>query len=915
MAAPAGCRLCELQAPFTGSGRFGQCPPCVYSFHSVPIPPSPPPQITPAPTSLNIPLSPPATPPSLPCVSGQAKPVCAGPSEPCFYDATCSTPQDAFGGLGCNAGGYEKCRFCGFGSFDPINCPGDPVMFTEAELTTEDAAGGGMMMAIVAAAAGLIVCCFMMLYCRQRARQRALADDAKPTQSADTREACAAQQNRNSMALVHPDAHVETVLASPFAPKRRKPLLVQEPTGNSSDDQEKHHRTVLADQDFVFSWDDVELRSMISMGSIGRMYRVSMRDTGLQCVMRRLNMDTLSRYSERALTKQMGKLVKLNHPNLLLMYGLATDSMSNFGIVVEEAHTSLEKLLLRAISRKSIADGVRSMWKQIGGDTANGLAHLHDHHVAHLALHPRNVLLDKNMHVKLTDYGRPRKLVAHRLEIGTGAAEESQDDACNRTVWTERGEDTRLCVAPELLQGDDHAGASSCDVWALGCLLARLVTQRPLFAPYADASMNRLTADPHSISLQDVKMCVGKTLLRVATREANPALDALVDGDSRGRTVHSAPRHLIKACVSIDKSARPSCKAIHEELKRMTQHAAQRSHRNAGSSNEHAGEAASLDTASRKTGPERRETDHAGSTTTRRGALAQAALLQRTTDVGSASFHHGDVETRTTLEATALPAPVRRSRNSCFVPAATRMPAPATDTVATSRAGVPTEMSAALPQEPQAEGEARLSADGTRKSKRLSDNDSGEGVTQFRPPPADSTSARATSERPERASRGSAVEEELDDEARDLVAQHLAANVVSEDLKSLAAPRRLQRLDAPGLGHVMMPFTTPSATLEEGSAFPGAKSSRHRKTGADGSHSHRGAHSKAIVLDTPQQLTRQRTGAVTFAEGAPSLRHKLSCQHTATVGSDGGGSSASHGAAGSHGEVTEEQIRSHRVKI
>lgn len=47
-------------------------------------------------------------------------PVCAGASEPCFYDASCNDPNTP--STGCMAGNIaEECRFCGFGDFD--DCP------------------------------------------------------------------------------------------------------------------------------------------------------------------------------------------------------------------------------------------------------------------------------------------------------------------------------------------------------------------------------------------------------------------------------------------------------------------------------------------------------------------------------------------------------------------------------------------------------------------------------------------------------------------------------------------------------------------------------------------------------------------------------------------------------------------------
>ena len=51
--------------------------------------------------------------------------MCAGPSEPCYYEPLCFTPWiDTLGGLGCSAGGKQGCRFCNFGPFP--DCPTNP---------------------------------------------------------------------------------------------------------------------------------------------------------------------------------------------------------------------------------------------------------------------------------------------------------------------------------------------------------------------------------------------------------------------------------------------------------------------------------------------------------------------------------------------------------------------------------------------------------------------------------------------------------------------------------------------------------------------------------------------------------------------------------------------------------------------
>jgi len=58
---------------------------------------------------------------------GVAAGVCAAADEPCFFDVNCKE-----GGLGCNAAGYESCRFCGFtnpGGVTYPPCPGEVVEY------------------------------------------------------------------------------------------------------------------------------------------------------------------------------------------------------------------------------------------------------------------------------------------------------------------------------------------------------------------------------------------------------------------------------------------------------------------------------------------------------------------------------------------------------------------------------------------------------------------------------------------------------------------------------------------------------------------------------------------------------------------------------------------------------------------
>jgi len=71
-------------------------------------PPYPPQWALPAPPSAPLP----------PACSSTPAGTCAAVHETCVLDLTCLTPElPLHGGLGCNAGGYAMCRFCGFGQY------------------------------------------------------------------------------------------------------------------------------------------------------------------------------------------------------------------------------------------------------------------------------------------------------------------------------------------------------------------------------------------------------------------------------------------------------------------------------------------------------------------------------------------------------------------------------------------------------------------------------------------------------------------------------------------------------------------------------------------------------------------------------------------------------------------------------
>lgn len=117
-----------------------------------------------------------------------------------------------------------------------------------------------------------------------------------------------------------------------------------------------------------------------------------------------------------------------------------------------------------------------------GAQILDAVAYMHSRGVIHRDLKPENVLLDEQMHIKVTDFGTAKLLTDPRT---------NNQDPANRGMpdpgKREAEEDSRAAsfvgtaeyVSPELLTHKNACKAS--DLWAFGCILYQLLAGRPPF--------------------------------------------------------------------------------------------------------------------------------------------------------------------------------------------------------------------------------------------------------------------------------------------------------------------------------------------------------------------------------------------------------------------------------------------------
>lgn len=94
----------------------------------------------------------------------------------------------------------------------------------------------------------------------------------------------------------------------------------------------------------------------------------------------------------------------------------------------------------------------------------NGLLYLHESHILHRDLKPANILITARGVVKIGDLGLARLTYQPLQPLFTG-------DKVVVTIWYR---------APELLLGARHYN-KAVDCWAVGCVMAELISLRPIF--------------------------------------------------------------------------------------------------------------------------------------------------------------------------------------------------------------------------------------------------------------------------------------------------------------------------------------------------------------------------------------------------------------------------------------------------
>ncbi|KAL4168508.1 hypothetical protein KRP22_011907 [Phytophthora ramorum] len=287
------------------------------------------------------------------------------------------------------------------------------------------------------------------------------------------------------------------------------------------------------------SWDDPEIQEaripmenlrvqqLINRGGFGEVFLGTYR--GRAVAVKRLLPDRRKNMREvEAFIVEIKIMLSMDHPRIVGCLGVAWESWTDISAVTEYMEGGdLRTVLERFEQQEHRAHGFDDDKLNIALHVAQGLTYLHgmDPIVLHRDLKSKNILLNKNLDAKLTDFGVSRENADITMTAGVG---------------------TSLWMAPEVMIGDRYN--EKADMFSFGVVLGELDCQQLPYSHAKESGTGRKL--PGTAILQ----MVAAGQLRLEISEASP----------------SGIYDLVMACTSLDPSDRPTAAEAFERLQSIS---------------------------------------------------------------------------------------------------------------------------------------------------------------------------------------------------------------------------------------------------------------------------------------------------------------------------------------------------------
>lgn len=201
---------------------------------------------------------------------------------------------------------------------------------------------------------------------------------------------------------------------------------------------------------------EYEKLGRISEGTYGVVYKARDKETGEIVALKKVKMGTEREGFPQTALREINLLLALHHPSIIDVKEIVMDGNDDVYMVMEYMEYDLRKLI-ELMKQPFSENEVKCLMLQL----LEGIKDLHDNWILHRDLKTSNILISKSGKLKICDFGMSR-------QYGTPL---KPFTALVVTLWYR---------APELLLGAKQY-STAVDMWSVGCIMAELLAQKPLF--------------------------------------------------------------------------------------------------------------------------------------------------------------------------------------------------------------------------------------------------------------------------------------------------------------------------------------------------------------------------------------------------------------------------------------------------
>ncbi|TGJ80492.1 hypothetical protein E0Z10_g8270 [Xylaria hypoxylon] len=200
-------------------------------------------------------------------------------------------------------------------------------------------------------------------------------------------------------------------------------------------------------------------------GTFGSVYAAMNLDNGRLMAVKEIRLQDPKLIPQIAgqIKDEMRVLEVLDHPNVVSYYGI-------------EVHRDRVYIFMEFCSGGSLAgllEHGRIEDEQVvmvyALQLLEGLAYLHESHIAHRDIKPENILLDHHGVIKYVDFGAAKVIARQGRTLVQGVAPSEANKSMTGTP---------MYMSPEVITGDKPGHDGAVDIWSLGCVILEMVTGR-----------------------------------------------------------------------------------------------------------------------------------------------------------------------------------------------------------------------------------------------------------------------------------------------------------------------------------------------------------------------------------------------------------------------------------------------------